>query len=133
MARGPALRALGVIAALLVCAWFALGTRQSLDTDAASAIVSQSGRLSAAQARRAADLLAAAGQLNPDRGLDLTRSQLAVREGDRARGRAIALAVARAEPQSIQAGLTYGNASGDDPSADRLARRRAEALVAPVP
>ena len=119
-------------AALVVCAWFALGIRQSHDLNAATAIVSARAPLSAAQARHAAGLLGAAGQLNPGTSVDLARSELALRRGDGAQARAIALSVTRSEPQNIEAWLAYGTASARDPRAFALALRHLEALAPPV-
>lgn len=120
------------VAALVVCAWFALGIRQSHDLNVATDIVSARGPLTAGQARQAAGLLNAAGQLNPDRSVDLARSQLALRQGDTARARVIALGVVRSEPQNIDAWLAYGSASAHDPRAFALALHHLEQLAPPV-
>jgi hypothetical protein len=126
-------RLLGLIAALLVCAWFALGIRQSHDVDVASSLVTSSGgALAPPIARRAGSLLRAAGALNPDTTVALLRSHLALREGDRRRAQAIALAVVREEPQNIEAWVAYGSASAHDPPAFRRALRELERLAPPV-
>ncbi len=122
-------RILGVLVAMAACAWFVIGIRQSQATDAASRILASPGRLTPLEARRAAQLLRTAAQLNPDRGVDLLRSQLALREGEPARARSIALSVASAEPQSIDAWLAYGSASARDPAAFRRALRHLEQLA----
>lgn len=126
------LRILGAAAALIVCAWFVLGIRQSHDINAATAIISGTAPPSPAQARRARSLLDSAAQLNPDRSVDLLRSQLVLREGDPARARALALAVARSEPENIQAWLAYGSASAHDRAAFTRALRRLDELAPPV-
>ena len=119
-------------AALVVCAWFALGVRQSHDLNVATDIVSARAPLTAGQARQAAGLLNAAGQLNPDRSVDLARSQLALRQGDAARARALALGVANSEPLDIEAWLAYGSASAHDPRAFAVALHHLEQLAPPV-
>ena len=123
---------LALIGALVVCAWFALGIRQSHDLNAATGIVSARAPLTAGQARRATGLLDAAGRLNPDTAVDLARSQLALRQGNAARARAIALGVTRSEPQNIEAWLSYGSASAHDPRAFARALRHLDALAPPV-
>ncbi|HLH67263.1 MAG TPA: hypothetical protein VKV27_16355 [Solirubrobacteraceae bacterium] len=126
-------RIAGAVAALAVAAWFALGVRQSQALDAATALIASGhGRLAPAVARRARHLLDVAAALDPDRAVDLERSALALRQGQPARARAIALSVARAEPQNLQAWIAYGTASADDPAAFRLALRRLEQLAPTV-
>lgn len=119
-------------AALVVGAWFALGIRQSHDLNVATGIVSASAPLTSAQAQRASNLLHRAGQLNPDRAVDLARSQLALRQGDRAGARALARSVTDSEPQNIDAWLTYATASAHDPRAFALALRHLNALAPAV-
>ncbi len=70
-----------VALAVCACAWFGLGIVQSHATDAASSIVSGSGKLTPGQAARARSELGTASTLNPDHSIDLLRAQLAVREG----------------------------------------------------
>jgi Tfp pilus assembly protein PilF len=118
--------------ALVVCAWFALGARQSHDLNVATDIVSAPGSLAPGQARQAAALLDRAGQLNPDTSVDLARSQLALRQGDVARARALARNVTRSEPDNIQAWLTYATASAHDPAGFSLALRHLDQLAPPV-
>lgn len=119
-------------AALIVAAWFALGVRQSHDLNIATGIISGSGPLAPAQAQRAAALLERAGQLNPDTSVDVARSQLALRQGDVARARAVARDVTRSEPQNIQGWLTYATASAHDPRGFALAISHLEQLAPPV-
>lgn len=125
-------RALVGIVAVLTVAWFAVGVRQAHDTDVASNIVAGAAPISPARARHATALLHDATQLNPDTAVDLLRAQLALRQGQPARARAIALSVTRSEPQNLQAWLTYGTASAADPPAFRLALARVRQLAPPV-
>jgi predicted Zn-dependent protease len=96
-------RALAAAAAIVVCAWFALGIRQAHDTDAATAIVSGSAKLTAAQARRADSLLDGASTLNPDRQVDVLRAQVATKLGLKQRAEQILRPVVRGEPDNIVA------------------------------
>ncbi len=121
-----------VVGALVVGGWFSLGIRQSHDLNVTTDILSGRAPLSAAQAERAAALLHTAGQLNPDAAVDLARSELALRRGDGAQARAIALSVARSEPENIDAWLAYGTASAHDPRAFALALRHLEELAPTV-
>jgi hypothetical protein len=132
--RSVAARIVALAVAVLACAWFALGVRQAHDTDAATSLIGAGGSaaLRAGVAAHAASLLRAAGQLNPDRTVDLLRSQLDVRQGHSAQGRAVALSVTQAEPQNIQAWIAYGRASPDDPAGFGEALRHLNELAPPV-
>lgn len=88
--------------AAIVAAWFALGWVQARDLGRAEALVSASS-LSPSQAREAASLLNTAGDLNPDRTVDITRAELATRQHDPARAVTIAEQVTRAEPENLEA------------------------------
>jgi hypothetical protein len=125
-------RALVAILAVLAAAWFAVGVRQAHDTDVATSIITGAAPVTAAQARHAAALLHDAGQLNPDTSVDLLRSHLALRLGEPARARAIALSVTRSEPQNLQAWVAYGSAASGDPGVFALALRRLNQLAPPV-
>jgi hypothetical protein len=131
--RGVVVRGVLVVAAVMVAAWFALGVRQSHDVDVASDIIGAPGRLPPGAAAHAASLLRSAGQLNPDLSVDLLRSQLALRSGDAAGARAIALSVTRSEPEDIDAWLAYGTASAHYAAGFTLALRHLNQLAPPVP
>lgn len=105
MSRAIAVRGLTLVAAIVVCAWFAVGVRQAHDTVAAAAIVSGGHRLSAAAAARAASLLSGAATLNPDRQVGLLRAELAAERGRRALAQRLVLTVTHAEPRNPQAWL----------------------------
>jgi hypothetical protein len=128
----PLLRALIAAAALVVCAWFVIGIRQARDTDAAGAIVTSSASLTPPRVAHATALLHAARFLNPDSEIDVLRSQLALRRGDAALAREIALQVTRREPRNVAGWLALGRASRDDPQTFLLALRRLRALAPPV-
>jgi hypothetical protein len=125
----PALAATG---ALLVAAWFFLGTRQTSDLAAANAIVNSSDQhLSESQADRALSLLRSAAVLNPDRTIDLDRSRVALKIGHRRRAYRLARAVADAEPQNAVA-WEYVFQSTNDPAIRHHATVRINHLV-PAP
>jgi predicted Zn-dependent protease len=96
-------RAVLVVVALVVCAWFVLGIVQAQDTQRATALIAGGNRLSPAQARHARALLDSAGTLNPDLTIDLLRGQLAADQHQLAAAERIAQSVARREPLSLAA------------------------------
>jgi predicted Zn-dependent protease len=96
-------RALAAVAAILVCAWFALGAHQAHDTDAATAIVDGSAKLTAAQANRANSLLDGASTLDPDRQIDVLRARVATARGQKEHAEQILRPVVRSEPDNIVA------------------------------
>jgi predicted Zn-dependent protease len=96
---------------LLVAAWFALGVYQSHAVSQATSIATGGSRLTAAQARRAGDLLHAAATLNPDRAVDVLRAQVALARGDAARSRRILSGVVADEPQDLAAWIALARAS----------------------
>jgi hypothetical protein len=103
MSRRRLLPVLAAIGALVVAAWFYVGTRQTSDLAAATKIVNAGDHLSAADARHARALLHSAAFLNPDRTVVLQRSRVALETGQRARAYRLATSVARAEPMSVLA------------------------------
>jgi hypothetical protein len=118
------LPALAAVGALVVAAWFYVGTRQTSDLAAAGTIVNAGDHLSAADARRARSLLDSAAFLNPDKTVDLDRSRLALHRGDRRLAYRIATSVTRAEPMNATAwGYVYQAAP------NRAARQAAIAHV----
>ena len=103
-----------LLLALVGCAWFALGARQAHLVNQASAIVAPGHRLSPQQARHAADLLGAAGTLNPDLQVDVLRGQLAIAQGQLAQARQILHGVILREPKNLAAWEQAARASADD-------------------
>ena len=100
-----------IVAALIVAAWFAIGTRQAVDTDRAAAIVSGSAHLSRGQARQADSLLRAAAFLNPDTHVQLLRSQVALARGDKPLAHRLAASVTRSEPMNAEAWVALARSS----------------------
>jgi predicted Zn-dependent protease len=122
-----------VLLALAVCAWFALGTRQSIDTNQAQKLVSNSRTLPTAQAQRALSLLGSAGTLNPDREVDILKGQVLLERGDPRAARAVLTAVTRAEPRNLDAWVKLAQAASNDPKLFELAVARARALEPLLP
>ncbi len=100
--------------AILVCAWFALGTQQARNVSRASAIAESSGSLSAGQAARANSLLAGASTLNPDRQIDLLRGIVALDRSQDSRALQIFDRLTRQEPLNINAWVDLAEAGHDD-------------------
>jgi predicted Zn-dependent protease len=96
---------------LVVAAWFALGVYQSHAVSQARSIAAGSGRLAAAQARHADQLLHDAAALNPDRAIDVLRAQVALAGGNATRSRRILSGVVAGEPQDLDAWIALARAS----------------------
>lgn len=109
-------RAAAIAIAVVVCAWFALGVVQARDTGAATAIASAPRTPTPKQIAHARSLLDAAGTLNPDLQVDLTRAQLALRTGDTPSARRTLRSVLAREPMNIQAWLLFAQASYGTPA-----------------
>jgi predicted Zn-dependent protease len=122
----PLARALSLVVALVVCAWFALGIRQAHDTSQAAAILSHGAELSYAQAAHADSLLHSARVLNPDLQVDVLRAQAALIENDRARAARILEDVVRREPTNLDGWVFLTRASRNVPELERAAARIAE-------
>jgi predicted Zn-dependent protease len=122
----PLARALSLLLALVLCAWFALGIRQAHDTSQATSSLSNSGGLSSAQAARVDSLLSAAGTLNPDSQVGLLRGRAALAENDRPRAVRIIEDVTRREPMNLQAWLLLAEASRNVPEIELAVARVAE-------
>jgi hypothetical protein len=100
--------------ALVVCAWFALGARQSHDLNKATAIITQSSSLTKAESGLVASLLSSAGTLNPDTEVSLASAELAQLNGHPVRAERIAEQVVRDEPQNVVAWDVLATAAGHD-------------------
>ncbi|MGO9960657.1 MAG: hypothetical protein ACLP50_32560 [Solirubrobacteraceae bacterium] len=129
-----ALRWAILASALVVCAWFVVGAVQTHDENAATGLIDEPSTPTATLTARIMQLLDGAGTLNPDRDIDLLRSQAQSRAGRSEAAMRSALAVARAEPLNIDAWTVLAFAAQQvDPSLARLARRRQTELAPPVP
>ena len=109
------LRTLGVAVAVVACAWFALGIRQSTSLSQAEAIIGAKQHVTASQARAATSLLNHAGTLNPDRQVDIDRVHVLLERNHVAQARRLAAALTHAEPQNIEVWLWLARAEGGDP------------------
>ncbi len=104
-------RSVGLVLAIVVCAWFALGIRQVRDTSRATAILSGQSSPDRAEVAHAQALLRSAGTLNPDLQVDLLRGQAALLEHDRTRATRIVQSVVRREPMNLEAWLLLAEAT----------------------
>jgi predicted Zn-dependent protease len=103
-----------IILAVVVCAWFALGIRQTRDTARATAIIASAASAngpSAAQASQERSLLRAAGTLNPDKQLDVLRGQLALLQGNNRSATRILEGVVAQEPLNVEAWVYLARAA----------------------
>jgi hypothetical protein len=133
MPRMLAVRVVLVAFAVVTCTWFGLGIRQAEDQSRAVALMGQPGTPSAAKTAHTLQMLDNAGDLNPDRQIDLLRVQAEQRGGMDASAVRIAEAVVRAEPQNASAWVVLGFATErSDPALARLAHERVRELVPPV-
>jgi hypothetical protein len=98
--------------AVVVCAWFALGARQAIETSRASSIANHGIHATAAQEHTVASLVRAARFLNPDKEPDILLGQTQIEHGDFARGRRVLLAVTRSEPQNVLAWVWVAHSGG---------------------
>lgn len=96
-----------VSGAAIVAAWFGLGWIQARDLGRAQSLI-PTGRLSANQARTVASLLDTAGNLNPDRSVEIARAQLADAQGEPGQGVRLMEQVTEAEPLNLQAWRELG-------------------------
>lgn len=88
--------------AVIVAAWFGLDWIQTRDIGRAQTLVG-ARKLTVAQAHQAASLLDAAGTLNPDRTVDITRAELYENRHDPTRAVGILERVTRDEPLNLEA------------------------------
>ncbi len=123
-------RATALVFALLACAWFALSARQALDTSRAGALIGAGKPLSPSQAAHVRRLLDGAGQLNPDRSVELLRGQLASNQRRYRAAEALFASVTRREPMNLEAWsqLVYAAAAAGDRATVVLAARHISEL-----
>ena len=105
-------RAAALLAALVVCAWFALGIRQAHDTAKVRNVILNASTLSPAQAAHEDVLLRSARTLNPDLEVDVLRGQVALFAGELRRAEQTLGAVVRSEPDNIIGWVWLGRALG---------------------
>jgi predicted Zn-dependent protease len=120
-------RAVLVLASLALTAWFAVGVRQALDTNRATALITRGAHLQQASA-----LLASAKLLNPDRTVDILHAELDLDEHREAAARSLLERVVAAEPDDAVAWEWLAKASVGDLREFYRAAFRLEQLVPPV-
>jgi Tfp pilus assembly protein PilF len=119
--------------ALIVCAWFALGIRQTRNQERADALIHQAGTPTKAQTVEVLALLRRSSELNPDRTIDLLRAMAEVRAGEVALAERQMKNVVRDEPMNVDAWINLAFAARQrDPTVAQLAREKQLELVPPV-
>jgi hypothetical protein len=111
-----AVRVLAVFGSLVVAAWFGVGVHQAIETGRATTRLSAASSITPADAERIRALLDSASVLNPDRGVDLLRGQLALQLGRHRQTQRIVSRVTRAEPDNLDAWLLLARAATDNPA-----------------
>ena len=91
--------------AIVIAAWFGIEAHDAHELSRAQSFLTGSSRLSAAQLAMADSALDAAGTLNPDSTVELTRGELALHAGRSATAQRIFEHVAADEPQNAEAWL----------------------------
>ncbi|HET9101950.1 MAG TPA: tetratricopeptide repeat protein [Solirubrobacteraceae bacterium] len=128
------LRGALLLAAVIACAWFALGAVQTSDQNRATDLIDSLHAPSRAQTTEILGLLDTAGTLNPDRNIDLLRAQALIRSGHADAGLAVARRVVAAEPDNIDAWTVLGFAARPaHPAQFRHAEAELRRLAPPVP
>ncbi len=92
-----------LVLALTVCAWYILGIREFGEQAQIKSLAFRHSRLTTAQARAAEGTLNEARILNPDQSVDSLRAIVASKAGDFKGALTIAEAMARREPQDLEA------------------------------
>lgn len=119
--------------AIVVCAWFALGARQAIDTQRATAIAVRGKTAGVARLGEVRSLVHGARLLNPDRLPDVLLARVEIEHGDLAQARRMLKATTRSEPQNIEAWALLAAASGTEPSLLGQALRHVHELEPRVP
>jgi hypothetical protein len=122
-----------VAAAVVVCAWFVLAIRELRDEAHVTAFLHGHPTLTASQTRTLDATLADAKFLNPDTSAEALRARVQVNAQDLPAAVAIALALARREPQNFDNWLLLEFLAGSvRPDLHRLAEAHVRALAPPV-
>jgi predicted Zn-dependent protease len=114
-----------LVLAVTICAWFALGVHQALDTNRAAALIGNLTSLRASEAQRASSLLSSAEKLNPDLTPDILRGELAFNQRRDATSVRILESVTQREPLNLEAWSALALAAartGDRATLTRAAR-----------
>jgi hypothetical protein len=123
-----AVRGACAVIALIVCAWFAIGTRQAQNTFRAEAFVTTHHVASPSQGRAVQAWLSAASLLNPDTTVTLLQGRAAQELGHAQRAEQIITPITRKEPQNLDAWLSLAYVSGHDPGLFARALSRVKRL-----
>jgi hypothetical protein len=122
-----------VAVALVVCAWFAIGAMQAIDTQRATAIVTRGATATAAQVREVRSLVRDARFLNPDRQPEVLLGQIEVERHHYAQARRVLEPVILSEPENLQAWLFLAETANRDHRLLRQALQHLHTLEPRVP
>jgi hypothetical protein len=103
--------------ALAVCAWFALGIRESHQIAVATRILDAPGQPSPRALSDAAGELRGASFLSPDQQVDILRGRVAIKRGQTALASRLLAAVTRNEPLNLEGWIWFTGANLADHSA----------------
>lgn len=126
--RGSVIRAIGALAAVVVCAWFAVGIRQAHEVARATNLIEPSHALTATQLHAIDSWLHSARALNPDTEVDILRGRAAIKAGQTQLAQRILEGVTRKEPQNLEAWIWLAGAALGDPPVAHRAVAQIEAL-----
>jgi predicted Zn-dependent protease len=115
-----ATRLIGLLVAIVVTAWFALGIHQTHEVAHATSAIQASRTLTVTKARAIDSWLGSARTLNPDSELDILRARAAIEVGRVRLAQRILERVVRAEPYNLEGWIWLaGAALGNPPVAHR--------------
>jgi predicted Zn-dependent protease len=122
------MRVIAALAAVIVCAWFALGIRQAAEVADATDVIEPSHVLTVTQLRAIDSWLDSARRLNPDTQVEILRARAAIEAGQAPRAEQILENVTRTEPMNLEAWIWLAGAALGDPPLARYAVARIEQL-----
>jgi predicted Zn-dependent protease len=115
-----AARLMGLLGAIVVSAWFALGIHQAHEVAHATNVIGASRTLTVTKARAIESSLDSASRLDPDKELDILRARAAIKAGQPRDAQRILEGVVRAEPSNLEGWIWLaGAALGNPPVAHR--------------
>jgi predicted Zn-dependent protease len=115
-----AARLIGLLGAIVVSAWFALGIHQAHEVAHATNVIQASRTLTATQARAIDSGLDSARTLDPDREVDILRARASIKAAQPRLAQGILERVVHAEPSNLEGWIWLaGAALGNPPVAHR--------------
>jgi predicted Zn-dependent protease len=122
--RVRVLRPVGVVVALMLCAWFVIGIRQANGVSTATDVVAAGRGAPAHQVASAAAALRSAEFLNPDQNVNILRGRLAIARGQLRQAQQILAQVTRREPLNLEAWIWFTGANLGNKSEARIGSAR---------